>query len=158
MTFNLTLLFWFCVFIVTLVIEIVTTALVSIWFIPSAIVCMILSLFDIPIWIQILVFASISLILLILTKPISDKLRKRPIERTNIDMLIDSIVLLKEEIPDCFNTGVVIVGDIEWLAKSNQHIPANSKVKIKEINGVILFVEPIVEQETKENVISQENS
>ncbi|MBQ3639766.1 MAG: NfeD family protein, partial [Clostridia bacterium] len=57
-------LFWMAVAIVSLIIEALTTELVSCWFAPSAIVSMILSGFVDIFWVQLLVFLVLSVLLL----------------------------------------------------------------------------------------------
>lgn len=134
---------WICLLILEIVLEAITSSLITIWFIPGTIIAGLLAIFNCPFSVQLLVFAIISFVLLLLTKPIVDKIMKKPIAKTNKNSLIGEVVLLKNEIPDCFKTGMVMVGDVEWLAKSNQYIPANTKVIVKEISGVSLIVEPL---------------
>ena len=57
---------WAVLFIVALVIEAQTAELVAIWFVPGILISLVLSFFGVYEWVQILVFAAVSLVLLVL--------------------------------------------------------------------------------------------
>ena len=67
---------WLILIIVLSFIEVSTVNLVSIWFIASAFVSLILSLFEIPFIIQFAVFVLLGVILMIITKPFLQKFIK----------------------------------------------------------------------------------
>ena len=48
--------FWIGMIVLSIIAEAATTDLVAIWFMPAALVSLILSLVDMPLWIQIVVF------------------------------------------------------------------------------------------------------
>ena len=58
---------WLGVIALAIIVEASTSALVSIWFIPSAIISFILALCKVDLWIQIVVFFVASALLLIFT-------------------------------------------------------------------------------------------
>lgn len=89
---------WLAIFIITLIVEALTQDLVSIWFSLGALVVIILSLFPgMPFWGEIIVFVIVSIITLILTRPIVKKMLKNQIRKTNADSLIGQVVLLKKD-------------------------------------------------------------
>ena len=53
---------WLAVMILALVCEGVTTALVSIWFVPPAIIAMVLAVLEVDVWIQAVVFFAVSIV------------------------------------------------------------------------------------------------
>ena len=67
---------WLGVTIAAIVIEASTFALVAIWFIPSALISLLLSIFSLPLWLQITVFLVSSVLLMIFLKPFVKKLLK----------------------------------------------------------------------------------
>ena len=52
--------FWLGVVVVALVVEALTVGLVSVWFVPGALVSMLLSLFKLPLFVQIPTFFVVS--------------------------------------------------------------------------------------------------
>ena len=64
---------WFAIVVILGLLEVLTTNLVSIWFVISGIIAMIISLFTDNIGIQIIVFVVVGIILM----PISRKLYKK---------------------------------------------------------------------------------
>lgn len=111
-------LVWLTVIIVATVIEAQTLALVSIWFIPSAAVSLILSFCRVNIGIQIAVFAVLSFILLIFSRKIFGKtLRIKPVA-TNADSLIGERAVVTEDINNIEGRGAAKVRGLEWSARS----------------------------------------
>ncbi len=107
---------WLAIFIIALAIEAVEPQLISIWFAGGALVALILSLIPgVDIWIQILVFALTSGVLLILSFVFFRKsfLNKKSIN-TNVDALMEEEVkLLTPSSKD--NPGSVLYRDIQWF-------------------------------------------
>lgn len=137
-------LFWFLLFIILLLIEICTVNLVSIWFSIGALASCCCSLFIDSINIQVFIFIFVSLIILLITKPIVKKLRKRTIQRTNLDGIIDKVGIVTEKITSTEN-GEVKVSGKRWTAVSNCSIDVGERVKILKIDGVKVIVEKVKE-------------
>lgn len=133
-------IFWLILVIVLSFIEIATVNLVSIWFVASGIVAMILSFFIEDMAIVSTIFAILGIILLIITRPIVNKLRSKDNVKTNLDRIIgeDAVVtedILKNEI------GEVKVDGKRWSAISKNKCLKGDIVKILKIDGVKLIVE-----------------
>ena len=95
--------------------------------------------------IQILVFLAVAVILLIFTRPFAVKYINRDRVKTNADSLIGKTAVVTEAIDNLAGRGQVRVNGQMWTARTkneNQKIPADTKVKILEISGVKLIVEP----------------
>ncbi|MGM9663552.1 MAG: NfeD family protein, partial [Eubacteriales bacterium] len=118
-----------------------TMALVSIWFIPSAGVALILSICHVHIGIQIAVFAVLSFLLLIFSRKIFKKaLRIKPVA-TNADSLIGERAVVTEDICNVESKGAAKVRGLEWSARSadGSDIEAGTVVLVTGIEGVKLI-------------------
>lgn len=131
---------WLLAFLLFLGIELVTVNLVSIWFAIGAFVSMILAYFTNNFYIQLLVFIIVSVIALLITKPLAKKLKKTSFVPTNSDRVIGKIGEVSKKItPD--NYGEVKVFGNYWTACSKKKIDVGEKVKVIDIEGVKLIVE-----------------
>lgn len=136
--------FWLGLLVLTVIVEIITTQLVSIWFSAGALASFFLALAGVEqLWIQIAVFVIVSAVALALTRPIVKKMINKKTEPTNADMAVGKIGVVTETIDNLENTGLVKVGGAIWTARStvNTVIEKDKTVLIKEIQGVKLIVE-----------------
>lgn len=134
---------WLGILIGAIGAEAATMALTAIWFMPAALVSMILSLFGVKFYWQLIAFLVISLGLLIATKPLCKKfLYKGKDERTNAEALIGRQGVVTEAIENLQETGAVRINGLTWSARSHDGsaIPAGTVVTIREISGVKLIV------------------
>lgn len=132
---------WAAVFIVTLIVEIETFNLTTIWFCISAFVSLILAVLNVDPVIQVIVFIVLSILLLILTKPLVKKFMKNGVVRTNSDMIIGKIgYVTKDIIPNQYGE-VKVQGNL-WRAVNYNDITfrEGEKVLIDEISGVKVIV------------------
>lgn len=146
---------WAAIFIITLVIEIETFNLTTIWFCISALVALILSVFNVDIIIQVVVFIVLSVVLLILTKPLARKVMKKETIKTNTDRLINQIaVVTKEILPNEF--GEVRIQGTFWRAVNYENLTFSigENVIIDGISGVKLIVSK-VEEESSIKIINK---
>ncbi len=131
---------WLIVAIVLSIIELGTISLVSVWFIASALISLLLALFGFSLYIQIVNFVILGIILLISTrKPLLKYLNKTK-QKTNADRILDMTGLVTEEI-DIDQPGEVKVDGKKWTAMAKEKIAKGKKVKILKIEGVKLLVE-----------------
>lgn len=133
---------WLGIVIVLILLEIATVNLVTIWYIASAIVSLVLSLFVKNFFIQFLVFVLLGTILLIATRNVLLKVVKQKKEKTNLDRVIGMEAIVTEEIKKN-KPGEVKVDGKKWTAISNKKIAVDSIVKVCEIDGVKLRVEEV---------------
>lgn len=132
-------LFWFILFIMLLLIEIVTVNLVSIWFALGSISALIATFFTDSLFIQVLVFVLVSIVTLLVTKPLIKKFRKVEVIPTNLDRVIGKKgVVIKKISPDEFGE-VKVLGTV-WTAVSDSDIEVGSNVLVEKIDGVKLIV------------------
>jgi len=137
---------WLVLFVLLLVVELLTVNLVCIWFAIGALAAGLVSYFIDNMMIQVLIFIIISIIVLLLTKPFVEKLRKGKVVPTNLDRVIGKIGIVTEEITK-LEPGEVKVDGKRWSALSNGKIEVGSKVEILSIDGVKLHVKEIEEKE-----------
>ncbi len=109
---------WLGVIILAVILEASTCALVSIWFIPAAVVSLILSFFPVPLWIQITVFVVCSALLLVFTKVIFKKTLGLKRVATNADAVIGEEAIVTEPIDNIEGVGQVKVKGQIWTARS----------------------------------------
>ena len=112
---------WMLLTAAFLVIEALTAGLTTIWFAGGSVVALILTFLGAPIWLQAAAFAAISLILLLITRP----------------------VLVTEQIDNLRGTGEVQLDGQFWMARSvnsDQIIEKGEVAMVRDIQGVKLIV------------------
>ena len=138
--------FWLGMIVLSIVVEAITTDLVAIWFMPAALVALILSLAGVPLWIQIVVFILLVAAFLVFAKRFLRRyLKKRPNALTNTDALVGETAIVTEKLDNLAQTGAVRVNGLEWSARSVDDAVTPDKgtlVVIRQISGVKLICEP----------------
>jgi len=131
-------LYWGILLIATIVIELVTVNLVTIWFAVGALGGLIVALLAGPLWLQITVFVVLSAAALLVTRPLVKKLVKPKIEPTNADRMIGKEGTVLMTVDPQKGEGLVNVEGNEWSATSEDGsiIENGSRVSIQEIRGV----------------------
>ena len=134
---------WLGVIVFSVVFEAATVALVSVWFIPAALVSLVLSLFPtIPLWAQVLAFAALSLLLLIFARPVLKKTLRIKNTATNADSVIGESAVVTEPIDNLLSRGQVKVKGQVWTARaydSSVKYDKDEVLKVVAIEGVKLI-------------------
>lgn len=130
---------WLIIMTILIVLEVGTINLVSIWFIASAFISLILSFFIDSFLIEFAVFVILGLILMILTRPILIKKFGTANAKTNLDRVIGEKGIVTEDIPKN-GIGEVKIDGKRWSAISKTKIEKDSIVIIESIDGVKLHV------------------
>ncbi|MBQ3393058.1 MAG: NfeD family protein [Lachnospiraceae bacterium] len=133
---------WVIIIVALLVVEFATAALTTIWFAGGALAGLILALIGAPIWLQAAAFAALSVVLLVLTRPLAARIRGKTV-RTNADRMIGKEAVVIERIDNVRGTGAVRVEGQEWTARSvnpGHIIEENEIVMVRSISGVKLMV------------------
>ena len=131
---------WFIAFVILLVIELVTINLVTIWFAIGAVAAIITTIFTDSIIIQSIVFVVVSVIALLITKPLIKQIKKFDVTPTNSDRVIGKIGEVTQKIGRNKYGEVKVYGNT-WTASSKQVINVGERVKVLAIDGVKLVVE-----------------
>ena len=133
---------WLGIVLALVFIEIITVNLVTVWYIASGLVAMILAIFVDNFFVQFLVFVILGTILLVTTREYLVKLIGSKNEKTNLDRVIGMEAIVTEEIRKN-NPGEVKVDGKRWTAVSDKKIKVDSTVRVLEIDGVKLKVEEV---------------
>lgn len=131
---------WVIFFIILVIIELITINLVTIWFAFGALVTSLVSLYTTDTVILLAVFTLVSLLLLLITKPVVKKLKVKKVVATNLDQVIGKTGVVTEPIAKDKIGEVKVLGK-RWSAYSDREISKDKKVKILSISGVKLKVE-----------------
>ena len=141
---NIWAIIWLALMIVFIIVEAVTVQLLSTWFAAGALAAMLVNLLGAAVWLQVVVFFTVSIVLLVLLWPMARKHIKAKAVATNADALVGRVCHVTEQI-DPIEGGRVKIGDVTWSARSEQGdvIPAGTLVKVLKIQGAKVFVETV---------------
>ncbi|MDR0443093.1 MAG: NfeD family protein [Treponema sp.] len=135
---------WVALVIVFALIEVFTLGLYTVWFALAALVMVFLSLLNIPLPYQIIIFLAISAALLFFTRPIAIKKLKIGKEKTNVESLAGMHALVTRKIGE-FERGEVKLNGQFWSASAENkvEIPEGTKCEVIRIEGVQAIVRPL---------------
>lgn len=134
---------WAVTIAVLLFIEALTQGLTTIWFAAGGLAALLTAALGLDLWIQIGVFAGVSLLMLLLTRPIAVRYLNTKVVHTNADSLIGKEAVVIERIDNIQGTGAARIEGKEWTARSvrpEQTIEAGEIVMVRSIEGVKLMV------------------
>ena len=141
--------FWLILLILLLGIETITVGLTTIWFAGGALVALILWGCGLNFWVQAFVFAIVSVILMIFTRPLAIKYINTNKLKTNYEGIIGKVVRVTKRVDNINGTGAAMVNGVEWTLRSTNDeiiIEEGTIVKVVDIKGVKLVVEEYVER------------
>lgn len=137
---------WLVIFVGALIIEGMSSELVSVWFAAGSLIALIVSFIpEVAWWIQLIIFAVISVASLVCLRPIIHKALKRTVVSSNVDELIHKKGRMTKGC-DEFNHGEVKIGGVLWTAyASDEKIPicAGAVVEVLAIEGNKLVVKEV---------------
>ena len=143
---------WFVLLIVFVLAEAATVTVVSLWFAAGALAALVVSMLSGPVWLQVLVFAVVSVVLLWMLRPIIRKHFNPKLTRTNDDAVIGREATTMVAINNRMAQGKVMLDGMEWSARSTtgEEISENTVVRVDRVEGVKLFVTPVKVRVTAE--------
>ena len=136
-------MYWLVLFVILLIIEILTMGLTTIWFAGGALIAFVAGVLGFGTVVQMIVFVVVSVILLIVTRPIAVKYFNKERQKTSAESLIGQQALVLEDIDTLQSKGRVEINGQEWSAKTDEpdgRIEKNTVVVIDGIQGVKLIV------------------
>lgn len=136
--------FWLVVMIGSIVVEIFTMGLTSIWFAAGGAVAVFIAKVGGPFWLQLAGFAIVSILLLVFTRPFAMNHFNKERLRTNVESLVGCKAVVTSEVDNLKGIGQVTVNGQEWSARhvvERRVIPVGVIVTIVAVNGVKLMVE-----------------
>lgn len=137
---------WLAVVVMALICEGITTALVSIWFVPGAVIAIVLAALELAVWIQALVFFVVSIVSVVIFQSLfRKKLKGGKKNATNLDRIIGETAVVTETIDNLRAEGCVRVGGQLWSARSDfdETINEGEIVEIVAVSGVKLICRKI---------------
>ena len=142
-----TIAFWVVALVVFLIVEAVTSGLVSIWFVFCSLVALICAALGAAVWLQIFWFVIVSVATLVLTRPLVKRYVDSRSVATNADRSIGRAAVVTERIDNLAATGAVKLDGVVWTARSTDDavaIETGERVTVRAIEGVKLIVERTV--------------
>ena len=136
-------IYWIIIFIVLLVIEIATLGLTTIWFAAGALVAFLVGILGFGIITQIVLFLVVSVVLLVLTRPIALKYFNNKRQSTNVESMIGRQGVVLEDIDTIKSQGLVEVDGETCSARTDVPegvIPKDTIVSVEGVQGVKLIV------------------
>ncbi len=137
---------WAAVLALAQAVEGATMGLVSIWFAIGGVAALIASLLTDRIWIQVIVFLVVSLLALLVIRPLARRSSEQDRVPTNADRIIGTEAVVVETIDNLKSQGQVQVGGSIWTARTQAEAPIlqGERVRILRIEGVKVIVAPAV--------------
>jgi len=108
---------WIAVIVLAFVVELLTDQLISIWFVPGAIIATILDFCEVEVIWQILTVLVIAAIGIIFAKTYLSKKLNSSVVKTNIDAIIGERCVVTEKIDNYVGCGQVKVKGQIWSAR-----------------------------------------
>ena len=138
--------FWLMAFIILVVMEFLTMGLTTIWFAIGALVAFFASLFGASLWVQIILFLVISLVVLVVYRPLAVKYVNSKRTKTNVDDLVGKEAKVTERIDNLNQMGRVVLNGMDWSARTTigGTIDVDTIVRVVDVKGVKLIVEPVI--------------
>ena len=124
-------------------VELLTMGLTTIWFAGGALAALLMSVLGFGMPVQVVVFIIVSVLLLVLTRPIAVKYFNQNRQKTNVESLIGQQALVLEDVDTLHASGQVKVNGQIWSAKTEEmsgFIAKDTVVMIQGIQGVKLIV------------------
>ena len=136
---------WLAALIVLLLVEAATVALVSLWFALGALAALLTSFWVENLWVQFGVFLTVSLVSLLMIRPLTRRFVTPRQVATNADRAVGQEGVVTQTIDNLKARGQVSVQGTVWTARAQDDtaIPAGTQVKILRIEGVKLIVSPV---------------
>ncbi len=109
---------WIGVIVAAIVLEMLTDQLIAVWFMPSAIICSILALCNVPLPWQLLVFLVVSAAGIILSRTVLKKYFCFKKTATNVEAVVGEKCVVLERIDNYAGCGQAKVHGQIWSARS----------------------------------------
>ena len=133
---------WIGVIVLAIVIEVLTDQLISIWFVPGAIVAIVMDFFEASPIAQCLALFLVSIAGIILAKTVLSKYLSRATCKTNIDAIIGEKCVVTERVDNFAGCGQAKIKGQIWSVRSvndDDVYECGEVLKIVAIEGVKLI-------------------
>lgn len=133
---------WLILAVAFLAIEFATVALISLWFVVGALAALAAAILGVAPWLQVLIFALVSMAMLLLLRPFLRKFVDPHKVPTNVDAVIGHEAVVTETVDNLAATGAIRLGGVTWTARAvnGKTIPAGTVVTVQAVEGVKVMV------------------
>ena len=141
---------WLVMAVVLGAIEATTATLTTVWMAIAALIVAVIAEIGASVSAQLLVFVTVSAVLVLLTRPLARKFVSKKAVPTNADRIISTKGVVTKEILFNDDPGQIkVLGQI-WSAKSEdgQVIPKGTEIVVTRLEGVCAVVERAEEMQT----------
>lgn len=139
---------WLAVIVVTIVIEIITVGLTSIWLTGGGLAALGVCLLGGHWGLQLAVFFIVTFVLIYFTRPWALKYIESRKTATNYEEVIGKTVRIIEAVDNVRETGKAIYNGMEWTARAEEDaetFSVDEQARVVKVQGVKLILEKIVE-------------
>ena len=143
------LIIWTILIVGTVIIELSTTNLVTIWFSVGAIGALIATVCGLNIYFQLGIFVVMTIIALFATRPLVKRIQSREVIHTNADRVIGMVGVITLPFKDN-EVGQVRVNNAVCL--NNDSFFEGEKVQVDAISGTKLIISKIINNQTIEHL------
>lgn len=136
---------WIALAVIMIIAEITTVQLVSVWFVLGALCAAAATIFTDSIILQLVVFVTVSVAALLITRPLVKKLKAkiRPLP-TNANRLVGEIGVMLGDVRAFTEVGQAKVKGEVWSVKTdNPPLKEGDTVRVLAIDGAKLIVEAV---------------
>ena len=140
--------FWVFAIIVSIIAEIATVGLASIWFCFGGVAALLVSFATDSIVIQMAVFIGVSLVMLVFTRPLALKFLNAKRIKTNLEAIVGSEVRVTEAVDNVKGTGKALRNGLEWIARAedeHEQFQMDEIACVARVDGVKLILEKVPE-------------
>lgn len=142
---------WLALFVILLSVEASTSNLVTCWFAVGSLFALVISFISPQLyWLQMLTFAIVSLLALVLFKPILVKKLSEKNEKVR-DVFDGEIGIVTTEPEGSNKIAYVKIHDVLWKAKTDDEIKKGDEVYVIEQDGNLLTVKKVEEKHSSKN-------
>ncbi len=137
---------WLALMVIFISIEIITVGLTCIWFAGGAFTALLAGLLGLSFFWQIILFFSVSFLLIFFTRPFVLKFVKPHNVKTNYEDIIGKEVLITARIDNRAGTGTAVFNGLEWTARSTSDdivLEAGETAVVTDIRGVKLYLKKL---------------
>ena len=136
------LIFWGILLVLTVLAEVATMQLVSIWFSVGACGAILVNLLGFGFLGQLITFVVVSALLLLFTRPLLRKIMVKKTPPMNAEKDIGETAVVIEEINADLGTGRARINGVDWIALSEDGsiLPKGTVVVVRRIDGAKLIV------------------
>ena len=134
---------WLGLMIVLLAVEVATLGLTTLWFAGGSLIAFFAALLHAPVFLQVLLFLIVSIALLYFTRPIAVRYLNKSRVKTNVETMVGKEAVVTQDINNLHAEGQVVVGGMEWTARTSTNeetIEKDTIVVIEKVDGVKLIV------------------